>query len=268
MGSREEAMQAIKQMNKLRAILLGKYPFFGYIAMHLILGTGEVGTACTDGKRVIFDPAFLRRINTKEALFVLCHEIMHVCLHHVKRKKRREDSFLWNLACDTVVNSNILFSMGIDSLSIDGCPVIIHGPSMEKGKDYTVEEMYELFLQQKQALVTDSDSFYGMKDLQIVDNHDYWSEEMPSALETDRLNECIEKAIAKAEKAQHGLFVPPAIQKMAFEIKRKRQVSWKKVCREFIRKLDQDTSDYGYRPPDRREIDKEVGTRARVLAPE
>lgn len=75
-------------MNKLgqtRALLVARYPFFGFVAMHLTLGLAEVETACTDGKRIIFDPDFLKRLSDEEVLFVFCHEVMHACLSHPLR---------------------------------------------------------------------------------------------------------------------------------------------------------------------------------------
>ena len=84
------------------------YPFFGYLSLRLQLACAPCGTACTDGERLIFDPEFEKELKTdQEMQFVILHEILHCALGHCTRRGSRSAK-LFNIACDTVVNSTIL----------------------------------------------------------------------------------------------------------------------------------------------------------------
>lgn len=58
----------------------------------------------TDGTRVVYCYDLLE--NRSDILFTTLHELLHIILSHVLRKHDR-DGYLWNIACDHVVNSMI-----------------------------------------------------------------------------------------------------------------------------------------------------------------
>ena len=86
--------------------------------MHMSLLLDEnCGTAATDGKCIWFSPRFLNTINNRELEFVMMHEILHVVLQHCLRGVGLYAE-QFNIACDIVVNSNILLSQAMDPASI------------------------------------------------------------------------------------------------------------------------------------------------------
>lgn len=69
-----------------------------------------VKTACTDGKSIKFNPAFLNSMTPAQVVGLVAHENMHVGLGHPWRMGNR-DPKLWNIACDCQIN-DIIGDMG------------------------------------------------------------------------------------------------------------------------------------------------------------
>ena len=63
----------------------------------------KVGTACTDGKSVVYSPKFFLSLSTEEQVFLLLHESMHVAYMHMGRLGGRDPN-RWNRAADYVIN--------------------------------------------------------------------------------------------------------------------------------------------------------------------
>lgn len=100
-----------KVMIKLRNIR----PF--YSAIYESLERVESKTCETmgvDTKHMIYNKEFVEKISFEELLFVNLHEIAHVALMHVSRRKDR-DSLLWNLAADLYVNALLADEFELDS---------------------------------------------------------------------------------------------------------------------------------------------------------
>ena len=101
-----------------RMRILADNGFYGLLLMHMGYGVDEnCSTAATDGKKIIFGPVFLEEISDRELDFVMMHEVLHVVLQHFLRQGKR-DGERFNIACDIVVNSNILFSQNMDARAI------------------------------------------------------------------------------------------------------------------------------------------------------
>ena len=143
-----------------RTRLLCTNGFYGLLLMHMKFALDDtIDTAATDGEKTYFSPVFLNSISDKELDFVLMHEVLHVVLQHCSRYEGR-DKFLFNIACDIVVNSNILHSNGMDEKSIlvvaDGAAF---GPEMErllslqKAKDIVLASQEPEFVQRFQHAV-------------------------------------------------------------------------------------------------------------------
>lgn len=122
--------------------------FYGLLLMHMIFSLDEeIETAATDGVRIYFSPKFLEELSDKELDFVMMHEIVHVVLQHCMRGGDR-DNELFNIACDIVVNSNILRSNGMDisSITLKKYGVAMHfAPDGKDGFNYTAEQVYAMF---------------------------------------------------------------------------------------------------------------------------
>lgn len=224
-----------------RMRILCNHGFFGLLLMHMVYSLDEgVETACTDGRRITFGPAFLESLSDSELDFVMMHEILHVALHHCLRRGER-DHERFNIACDIVVNSNILLENGMDPKSIT---LSRYGESMhltpdgKEGHLFTAEQVYA---QLPESPPENSE----------WDDHSRWS----GNGEDDDLRELWVKRFADACEAvsirdpsnQRGtlpLFAQRLLEKM-----KQAQTDWRTVLNEFIQ---EEVVDYSFSPPDRR----------------
>ena len=150
MALSEEKIRAyMRRLILSRMRILCDHGFFGLLLMHMIYSVDESGeTACTDGMRITFGIEFLEELSDPELDFVMMHEIMHVVLQHCTRGESYNHE-LFNIACDIVVNSNILLENGMKSASIT---LSRYGESMhltpdgEEGHKYTAEQVYQMLL--------------------------------------------------------------------------------------------------------------------------
>ena len=76
--------------------------FYGSLATHLVDVLDEsVPTAATDGKRILWNPAFLDSLTDEEVRFVLLHETLHCAHDHFHRLPLTDDG---NRAGDYAIN--------------------------------------------------------------------------------------------------------------------------------------------------------------------
>lgn len=137
--------QIADKIKKNRLQLSFNDPFLAMLAVITEFKEAEVGTMCTDGTVIKYDPKFVSELTNGECLFVMCHELLHIILGHAYRGKEiNAKPKLWNIACDMVVNRTILTRsyqgnikniLGIPPKGIIMCP-----RAYEK---LTTEEIYE-----------------------------------------------------------------------------------------------------------------------------
>ena len=133
-----------------RLRILADHGFYGLLLSHLSFAIDEtIDTASTDAEKIYFSPKFLDELSDSELDFLLMHEVMHVVLQHCFRGLEY-DQFLFNVACDIVVNSNILKSCGNIlsriTLRCEGQPAMHLTPDGKEGHLYSAEEVYEMLI--------------------------------------------------------------------------------------------------------------------------
>ena len=108
--SETELKERVLRLMQSRSRILCHHGFYGLLLMHLKYKLDEEAeTAYTDGQCIAFSPKFMAELNDKELDFVMMHEILHVVLQHcIREPVKNADPDQWNIACDVVVNSNIL----------------------------------------------------------------------------------------------------------------------------------------------------------------
>ena len=143
--SEEKIRVYTKRLLKSRMRILCNHGFYGLLLMHITFSLDEeIGTATTNGTKIMFSPQFLDEISDSELDFVLMHEILHIVLQHCIRAGKFE-SEQFNIACDIVVNSTILKSNNMDrkSITLNKYGELMHKtPNGEEGYKYTAEEVY------------------------------------------------------------------------------------------------------------------------------
>lgn len=93
-----------QKLSRARTQLLLNQPFFGTLCLRLKLEASTTfPTMATDGRRLVYSPAFVEKLTPVELEGVLAHEVMHCALaHHCRRGER--DARLWNQAADYAIN--------------------------------------------------------------------------------------------------------------------------------------------------------------------
>jgi predicted metal-dependent peptidase len=101
-------MTAEDKLTRARVRLYITNPFFGQLASRLILKEANdwLDTAATDGKHLYYNTKFIDLLSPRETEFLFGHELLHVVYDHLVRKGNR-DHFIWNMACDYCVNSDL-----------------------------------------------------------------------------------------------------------------------------------------------------------------
>lgn len=93
-----------EKLEKARVKIICEAPFFGSIALGLPSELDEsVGTASTDGTRIRYAPTFLEKLEVRQVVGLIAHEVLHVALLHSTSRGNR-DPIRWNHACDYVIN--------------------------------------------------------------------------------------------------------------------------------------------------------------------
>lgn len=141
-------MSADILLTKAKSQLTTKHPYFGMLASRLKHEENEsIKAYASNGKRFLYNPAFVESCSIEELSFVLTNCVMHHILSHQQRKLKRK-GFLWQLATDFAIN-NLLFKNGMK---------IPKGANFDKKyKNMYAEEIYEEL--KKERIETGFDAF-------------------------------------------------------------------------------------------------------------
>lgn len=119
--------------------LMSKSVFLSTICLRLKHKISDiVPTAGTDGLTILYNPDFIKNLDTKELTGLMAHEIWHVAYQHLIRGGNR-DKRLWNIAGDYVINYMLIqanFTLPKDGLYD------------EKYADMTTEQVYEIIYEE------------------------------------------------------------------------------------------------------------------------
>ena len=278
-----KSMQKRLLLSRMR--ILCDHGFYGLLLMHMKFALdSRLETAATDGTTIWFSPQFLAELADSELDFVMMHEIMHVVLRHCARTGER-DNEQFNIACDIVVNSNILLSNNnrIESITLRKYGASMHlTPDGNEGHLYTAEQVYEMLGKQQQASSdgrgkgssggkqsaggnrrtaprgksasqagqTSGGKTGSPSDSNTWDNHSRWSvtdDPAEEALWEKRLKDACEAVRIRDPSNERGL-LPLFAQRILEELRRP-QTDWRTVLNDFVQ---EDITDYSFTPPDRR----------------
>lgn len=270
-----------------RMRLLSSHSFYGLLLAHTKFALDEkCETAYTDGKRIAFSPTFLESLSDEETEFVLMHEILHIALKHCLRgHDYNQEAF--NIACDIVVNSNILKSFGDNyrRISIGGEPLMHLAPNGNPGHMYTAEEVYDMLpkemkrkndgstlgggdgdnSQSNSSQGSDNKNGKGNKasggggknqkgkfrgGYFVFDDHSFWIND-ENIQDIDAWDKHFEDAckIVSIEDPSNACGSLPAFAERILKERKKAQTNWREVLDNFVQ---EEINDYSFNPPDRR----------------
>lgn len=281
--SDEKKREYIRRLLLSRMRILCNNGFYGLLLMHMIYSIDEnCETAATDGRRIFFGPKFLDELSDPELDFIMMHEILHVVLQHCLRQGDRNNE-QFNIACDIVVNSNILLSenMNLKAITLKKYGESMHlAPDGKEGYEYTSEQVYGMLpplpqnRKPKPAITgtlgkdgsdnEQSDDARGSalgraKKKQgknenakaVWDDHTRWGMDEEDETLRDvwvkRFEDACEAISIRDPSNQRGLL--PLFAERLFKELKKPQTDWRTVLNDFVQ---QEIVDYSFTPPDRR----------------
>jgi len=278
--SEDKIRNYIQRLLLSRMRLLCNHGFYGLLLMHMVYSVDEsLETAATDGVRIVFGPAFLDELTDGELDFVMMHEILHVVLQHCLREGER-DHETFNIACDIVVNSNILLenNMNASSITLKKYGEAMHlAPDGKEGHEYTAEQVYQMLSKRgRKKWVSDGGGESGgngggedgegesgngntkQKSQQTAqkpkghwDDHSRWGLQEEEASLRDvwvkRFSDAAEAISVRDPSETRGLL--PKFAKRMLEELRRPQTDWRTLLNDFIQ---EEVTDYSFSPPDRR----------------
>ncbi len=238
-----------------RTALLWDHPFFGALAVQLILEEDADGVICktmaTDGRRLIYYPPFVDKLSREELIFVVAHEIMHnASMHHTRRGDRRPR--LWNVAADYAINIELQ-----DYAEEIRKAKRLNNPPMAMPKGGLLDRQYAgLGAEEIYRILDDEDDGYGG----VGDNggdpggcggvidgcgpHDDAAKAAAEAEMTVKIRQA-----ASVAKSMNAGTLPGALQRIVDRLLTAK-VDWRQVFRRFIDQSQ--TRDYSWSRPNRR----------------
>lgn len=235
---------AAENMSRAKvALLMGndaRSVFFATLAMRLRYSPcWDIGTAATDGKRLLYNPDFVNELKTAELVGVLAHEVLHCTNSHMTRRGDREPR-LWNVAADLAINS-ILKDAGY-ALPANGC-FAGQGQFAKYAPMLAAEEYYSLLQRDKHDAGGDDDDPGGCGG--VIDAAE-------SGMDANEVESDWQIAtLQAAQQAKQKGTLPAGITRLVDEIAAPK-VPWRDVLREFVRAFAR--NDYSWSAPNRRFI--------------
>ena len=97
-----------KDILEVRKYLMIRFPFFYSVVANVpIYLSRRVPTAATNGKRILVNPDYWKRLDKREKPSLLLHEILHVALRHIDKTREKKYKGTWNYATDVLINEFI-----------------------------------------------------------------------------------------------------------------------------------------------------------------
>lgn len=221
-------MSKSPELTKAIVKLLIDHPFWGCLAM----GLEPVGkqnmlipTMGTDGRRIYYDPDFVKRCSQAELMGVIAHEIAHIFLYHLARRQNREP-MRWNIASDFAVNALVLEEFTLPQGALWAINF----------KEKTVEEIYNQIIVQ-----------VGMN---TIDSHDDW----------DRWDDSLEqewrgKVAQAANQARMQGKLPEYLQTIVDGILQPK-LDWRTILRDMVTSCVK--SNYRLVPPAKKHVWRKI----------
>lgn len=130
-------------LDRAKANLVYRHPFFASILMRRpLIEDNTIPTAAVDQRgNIYYNKQFVESLNLEQAIFLLCHEVMHVVGQHFSRLHTR-DRERWNIATDAWIN-DLLQHEKVGQF-IPGCV------DMKGSKDELVDDIYNKLPQSQQ----------------------------------------------------------------------------------------------------------------------
>lgn len=249
---------------KFKMELLKNAPFYGDILMKIqFVEDDSIPTAATNGKKIFYNKKFLAKLKTTQINYVIMHELFHVLLMHWKRSKDL-DAYMWNIACDYVVNSMIdrlVYIFKSDTgIVFERPPEGIFG---DWGNDLAAEDVYQKILSDNKQKKEQSESkarkfiirsHYSdwgnakyknveMKDFDIIFTDEKTGEPL-SDVEQKELENMVKGWIKESMNRNQGMMSSRLIPNRLLKLVQSKKLPWYKLLNEYLELNVSDESSY------------------------
>jgi predicted metal-dependent peptidase len=165
---------------KIRVNFLFNHPFLSVLALSIETNYKDNKNSAflTDGFKIIIDTKRLEKYSKDEINYLYAHTLLHIVLKHPYRQKTR-DSYIWNKACDLVINNILCSFENIGTRPKDELFDLTL-------KDKCVEEVYEILYKKKKEELSKTTP----NDKGTVDSNEY-----------DKSKLDLDEVLSKNEKA-------------------------------------------------------------------
>jgi len=197
------------EATRARSWFISRFPLLGSLAAHFTIVEDpqvcqrmQITVAAVDeeAQELYINPS--AGLYEESARFVIAHELLHVGLRHQSRRRGR-DPYLWNVACDYVVNG-WLVEMGIGQLPSFG---VLYDPEL---KGLSAEDIYD-------RIATDARRYrklatlrgYGLGDMLDGGTPDWWMHGEGMTLDAF-YRRCLSQGLAYHESEGRG-FLPAGL---------------------------------------------------------
>ena len=224
--------------------------FAGVLSVGKVEFNDSIPTACTNGRDVIYNPAFVEQLTEKELTFVVLHEALHKAFRHLTiwAKLWKEDPQLANMAADYIVNSTIKEADPACTLAqMPEC-----GLYDAKYAGMTTKQVFDLLKQDQQS----GSGVFKQGDGQgSLDEHDFEGAQELTPEETKELAEQIEQALRQGEIIRGKMKGKGsrAVQELL-----EPKVDWREQLRDFITATCKNKDVSSWKRPSRRFIGQNI----------
>lgn len=189
----------------------------------------KVPTACTNGREIVWGTKFfMEMLDTEERVFVMLHETMHCAYLHGIRKPAGACPNRWNIACDHVINLQLIergFKM----------PTKIPGHADPAFKGMGAEEVYKL--------LPDNPGLPAMDDLRPGEG--VTDEELEAEMQDTLVRAQIQSKMANDKPGT----IPGDIQIFLDRLLNPK-LPWNRILQKYLHAFAK--NDYSFRKPNRR----------------
>lgn len=237
-------MNAKQILEKSKAVLTMKHPYFGMLASRLKHEPSQnVRSYASNGKRFLYNEEFIQRRSIDEMLFVLTNCVMHHVLSHQQRRLNRKGS-LWQLATDYAIN-NLLHENGLS---------IPQGANFNEAfKGMFAEEIYEALKEEYFTNIDDAYDATSQEKEAPQDTMDSFSnqENIDEELDAQTESEWEYAASVSKEIALRKSRMPSGLQRLAKKVK-VNNVDWRFELYNAINRHMR--NNYAFMPPNKKHL--------------
>ena len=217
--------------------LMTKSVFLSTICLRLRHRISEdIPTAATNGVTILYNPEFIKSLDTAELTGLMAHEVWHIAFQHLTRRNER-DPKIWNIAGDYVINL---------MLKEAGFQLPREGLYDTQFKDMTTEQVYSEIFDEAQ------NGFPDFKQDILANNegNDEGDPQLSDKDLQDKLTSIVVQAQTQSMMAgKQAGEIPGEISRLIDDLINPK-LNWKQLLDRYV--SDRIKNDYSWKRPNRR----------------